>query len=76
MIVGWNQFVWFVVATILLSTVAAFAALRSEKRSRMAVVLSSAGVAVLTLFVALLWITLWRPPLRTMGETRLGTHLP
>jgi len=75
MIIGWNQFVWFVVATILLSTVAAFAALRSEKRSRMAVVLSSAGVAVLTLFVALLWITLGRPPLRTMGETRLWYSL-
>ena len=36
-----------------------------------ALVVSTLSVLVLGLFVALLWIGLERPPMRTMGETRL-----
>ena len=34
-----------------------------------------AGIAVLTMFVVMLWIHLERPPLRTLGETRLWYSL-
>lgn len=37
----------------------------------MAVVLTIAGITCLGIFIAGLWISLQRPPLRTMGETRL-----
>lgn len=50
---------------------AAFVAARSETRSRTAVILTGAGTVVFALFIAGLWISLQRPPLRTMGETRL-----
>lgn len=50
---------------------AAFVAARSETRSRAAVILAGAGTVVFALFIAGLWVSLQRPPLRTMGETRL-----
>lgn len=73
MIVGWNLFVWFAVVAIVLSTVAAVAAWLEKRRA--ALVCATLGVVVLTTFVALFWLTLGRPPLRTMGETRLWYSL-
>ena len=32
---------------------------------------TSAGLAVFLLYIVLMWIQLDRPPMRTMGETRL-----
>lgn len=75
MMIGWTLFPYFAVATTLLSIGAAVAALRSKDRSRVAIALSVTGVAVLALFVAMLWGALSRPPLRTMGETRLWYSL-
>lgn len=73
MIVGWNLFAWFAVAAMVLSVVAAVAAWGDKRR----VALACAGLGVLALatFVALFWTTLGRPPLRTMGETRLWYSL-
>ena len=66
---GWNIFPWFTVATALLAVVASVLAL--FKRRTPALILSSLAVVVLATFVAMLWLALERPPMRTMGETRL-----
>ena len=70
--ITWDNFYLFAVASICLWLTGAIFALRSSVRSRMAVVLTIAGITCLGIFIAGLWISLQRPPLRTMGETRLG----
>lgn len=70
---GWNIFPFFAVATIVLAVVASVLAL--YKRRTAALTLSLFAVGVLTLFVAMLWTSLERPPMRTMGETRLWYSL-
>ena len=69
--ITWDNFYLFAVASICLWLTGAIFALRSSVRSRMAVVLTIAGITCLGIFIAGLWISLQRPPLRTMGETRL-----
>ena len=71
--VGWNIFPWFAIATALLAVVASVLALCN--RRRMALATSSLAVALLSGFVVLLWLSLDRPPMRTMGETRLWYSL-
>ncbi|MBR2501372.1 MAG: cytochrome c biogenesis protein CcsA [Rikenellaceae bacterium] len=71
--VGWNLFAWFAVAAMVLSVVAAVAAWGDKRR--VALACAVLGVAALATFVALFWTTLGRPPLRTMGETRLWYSL-
>ena len=69
MIVGWNNFAWFAIPSLLLWISGATAAWK-EKRS-LAVTLTMAGILIFMAFISGLWISLERPPLRTMGETRL-----
>lgn len=69
--ITWNNFYLFAIGSILLWIVGAFIALRSLERSRSAIILTLAGIICLGLFITGLWISLERPPLRTMGETRL-----
>jgi ABC-type transport system involved in cytochrome c biogenesis permease subunit len=73
MIVGWNLFPWFAAAAMTFSTVAAVSAWR--ERRRVATAGALLGVVALAAFVVLFWMTLGRPPLRTMGETRLWYSL-
>ena len=73
MMTGWNIFPYFAVATALLAVVASVLALCN--RRTFALVASSLSVVVLSVFVAMLWISLDRPPMRTMGETRLWYSL-
>lgn len=67
--IGWNEFIYFGVLSVVLSAAASlFSAFgRRGAAISMAVISSS----VLTAFICGLWISLERPPLRTMGETRL-----
>ena len=65
----WDLFIWFGISASALSAAAAVLSL-SDKR-RLAVTFSTASLLSLVSFIALLWISLERPPLRTMGETRL-----
>ena len=76
--ISWNNFIWFGLTSVLLSAAGAAAAFFEGKRSlcpgkprMLATILSSAAVTVLAAFIIGLWISLERPPLRTMGETRL-----
>ena len=66
---GWNIFPYIAIATALWAIVGSVLALCN--RRSMALVMSSLAVATLTAFIAMLWLSLERPPMRTMGETRL-----
>ena len=70
---GWNIFPWITIATVALAVVASVLALCNRRVG--ALVTSSMAVVVLSAFVAVLWLSLERPPMRTMGETRLWYSL-
>ena len=65
----WEEFVYFALAAVLLWMTGAWAAWKDKKV--LTYVSTLAGLAVFFSFILLLWISLERPPLRTMGETRL-----
>lgn len=71
MIVGWNIFAWVAVITMVLAMGGAVVALRSKEYNRVALWLTLVAMLVLGGFIVALGITLGRPPMRTMGETRL-----
>ena len=71
MIVGWNIFAWVAALTMVLALSGAVVALRSKEYNRVALWLTLVAVLVLGGFIVLFGITLGRPPMRTMGETRL-----
>lgn len=67
----WNEFIYFALAAALFWTVGVATAFRKEAFSKTAFLLVGTGLCVYTAFIVGFWITLQRPPLRTMGETRL-----
>ena len=72
--VNWDIFIWFAASSVLLSSVAAVLSAVNSSRlpsRKLSVFFSASSVIVLAAFIAGLWISLGRPPLRTMGETRL-----
>lgn len=82
----WDLFIWFAISASVLSAAGAVTALcandhwsvssvRYRKLRIWSILLTVASVAVLSSFVTGLWISLQRPPLRTMGETRLWYSL-
>lgn len=71
---NWNTFTWIAIATSLLWIVGAVLSTRSRRRGP-AVAISLAGSLLFLTFIIGLWMTLGRPPMRTMGETRLWYSL-
>ncbi len=71
---SWDLFVWFAAAAALCWIVGAVLAFVS-KRTWPAAAVSLLGSVVLIVFVVGMWVTLKRPPMRTMGETRLWYSL-
>lgn len=80
--IGWDSFIWFAVPAMVFSAGASVVSLCARDhwaassrlyRSRRAVALGLAwaSIAALAAFIIGLWLTLGRPPLKTMGETRL-----
>ena len=65
----WSYFIVFALLSVALWTTGAWAAWRN--RSRLAFAATGLGLAVFFAYILIMWITLERPPLRTMGETRL-----
>lgn len=69
--ITWDNFYLFAIVAVALWILGAGFALFSNVKSRMAVILSVLGTITLGVFIVGFWISLQRPPLRTMGETRL-----
>ena len=69
--IGWNHLVYFGAVAIVCWIVGACAALRGRRKPAFAVVWTLLGSAVFMAFIAGMWVSLERPPLRTVGETRL-----
>ena len=76
---SWDSFIYFAMAAVLLWAIGAYAAWRDNRRGAvfnlsyrwLAYAATLAGLLVFFSFIVLFWISLERPPLRTMGETRL-----
>lgn len=66
----WDNFIYFALPAAHLWMFAGLAALR-DRKPWIVNALMIAGLVLFAAFIAGLWITLERPPLRTMGETRL-----
>lgn len=69
--ISWNYLPYFAACTVLLSFAGAFLALFSDRKRRYAQPLTLTAIITLGVFITALWYSLERPPLRTMGETRL-----
>ena len=67
--VSWEYFIYFAIAAVALWAVGAWAAWR--EKTVMAYSSTIIGLVVFFAFILSMWISLERPPLRTMGETRL-----
>lgn len=66
---NWNNFIWFALPAVILWFSAGIIVYRSQKR--LADILMLCGIAVFAAFITGFWIHIERPPMRTMGETRL-----
>ena len=71
---SWDSFVWFALAASLFWISGAIVSVISKRRLP-ASVLTGCGSAIFMTFIVGVWISLGRPPLRTMGETRLWFSL-
>lgn len=69
----WDYFIYFSLAAVTLWTWGAWAAWRGKRLE--ALWTTSVGIVVFFAYILLLWHSLERPPLRTMGETRLWYSL-
>ncbi len=70
----WSDFIWFALPAMVL-WLSAGALVYNQKSRKIAHSLMIGGIAVFLAFVVLFWIHIERPPLRTMGETRLWYSL-
>ena len=66
----WKHFIYFAFASVVCWAIAAILAYKSHNY-RKSIVLTLAGLILFSVFIAGLWVSLERPPMRTMGETRL-----
>lgn len=69
--ISWDNFLYFVIPAGVCWIAGAVLSARSAVRSRAALCFTLCGSLLFAAFIAGLWLTLSRPPLRTMGETRL-----
>lgn len=65
----WNYFIIFAIISVVCWIIGAIASWKEKKT--LTFVFTSLGLTVFFSYILLMWITLERPPLRTMGETRL-----
>ena len=65
----WNNFPYFALVAVLLWAVGAYAAWKDKKTLTLGTTI--AGLLVFFGYIVAMWVSLERPPLRTMGETRL-----
>lgn len=65
----WEYFIYFAIAAILFWSLGAYCAWKRQQRG--AYFLTAIGLTIFFAYILLMWHTLERPPMRTMGETRL-----
>jgi len=65
----WNEYIFFAMPAAALWLIGAWAGWK--QKPLWAYVSTVIGILVFSAFILLMWISLERPPLRTMGETRL-----
>ena len=75
MAINWDIFYIFTIVSVILWIIGAVTSALRNGISKTAVATSLAGCIVFLTFIVGLWIYLQRPPLRTMGETRLWYSL-
>ena len=66
---SWDLFIVFALVAVVLWALGAFFAWKERRKA--VYVCTLAGLLVFFAFIVGMWITLERPPMRTMGETRL-----
>lgn len=66
----WNHFIYFALPALICWAIGAMTAYRPHKSTQV-VMWTIAGLAIFLAFIVGMWMSLERPPLRTMGETRL-----
>ena len=66
---SWDVFIWFALGAVLCWAAGAFFAWKG--RSSLVYAFTLSGLAIFFAFILSMWISLERPPLKTMGETRL-----
>lgn len=69
----WDNFIFFAVAALMFWIVGAWAAWKD--RIKLTYGATIIGIIIFFAYILMMWITLQRPPLRTMGETRLWYSL-
>ena len=69
----WDRFIYFAVVALLCWAVGAVFAWKGKAKP--AIGLTLVGIGVFLAYILMMWIELERPPLRTMGETRLWYSL-
>ncbi len=65
----WDYFVIFAAVALLCWIAGSWAAWKDKARA--AYLLTAVGLVVFLAYIIIMWVSLERPPLRTMGETRL-----
>ena len=71
MIMGWDIFPFWAGIVLLIAATSATWAIFKKERSTVAIATMLLAILAMGGFIAMLWVTLERPPMRTMGETRL-----
>lgn len=66
----WDEFIWFAIPSVLCWLIAGVIGYK-YKESKLVDVLTVLGILIFGSFIVGLWIGQDRPPMRTMGETRL-----
>lgn len=67
---NWNNFILFAITTLVFWGAGSFIAWKDRWRQG-SIWIFAAGILLFLSFILGLWVSLQRPPLRTMGETRL-----
>lgn len=65
----WNDMIYYALPTVLLAACGAWMAFKEKRNGALA--LSILALILFGTYIGLMWHSLERPPMRTMGETRL-----